>query len=401
MKVVQINATCGIGSTGKICTGISRVMTARNIENYILCSRSNGDPLGIPCSDDRTIKLQALKAKLLGNYGFNSKGATKRMIRQLERIRPDIVHLHNIHGHDCNLEMLFSYFRRKGTKLIWTFHDCWAFTGYCTYFTMAKCDKWQSCCGKCVQKKKYSWFFDRSRELHKKKAKLFRDLDLTIVTPSQWLADLVKQSFLKDYPVKVINNGIDLSIFRPVSGSFREKYGIGPDKKILLGVSLEWGQRKGLDVFAQLANILPEDYQIVLVGTNDQMEEQLPSNILSIHRTQNQQELAEIYSVADIFVNPTREDNYPTVNMEAIASGTPVLTFETGGSPEMLNETCGVVVACDDVGALEREILRICMGKPYSQPDCLKKSREYDQNERNKEYLELYERVVSAGDQRN
>lgn len=396
MKIVQINATCGIGSTGKICQGISRVMGTENIENYILCSKSNGDPLSICCSDSKYIKLQALKARFLGNYGFNSRKNTKKMIAELERIQPDIVHLHNIHGHDCNLEMLFSYFRRKKTKLLWTFHDCWSFTGYCTYFTMADCGKWRSCCEECVQKRKYSWFFDKSRELYEKKRELFRDLDLTIVTPSRWLADLVRQSFLKKYPVCVVNNGIDLGIFKPTASGFREKYGL-ENKKMVLDVSFEWGTRKGLDIFIELAKRLPEDYRIVLVGTDQNVDKLLPDNIVSIHRTQNQRELAEVYSAADVFVNPTREENYPTVNLESLACGTPVLTFRTGGSPEMLDETCGSVVSCDDVDALEKEIVRICTDKPYSESDCLRKAQAFDQNERFKEYLRLYERVISAG----
>ena len=396
MKIVQINATCGIGSTGKICVGISRVLTEGNVENHILCSRSNGYPLGIPCAEGRYIRLQALKSKVLGNYGFNSRKATRRIVSELERLRPDIVHLHNIHGHDCDLETLFAYFRRTGTKLIWTFHDCWAFTGYCPHFTMVKCGKWMTRCSRCPQRRTYAWFFDRSRALFEKKKALFTGLDLTIVTPSQWLADLVKQSFLKEYPVHVIHNGIDLGIFQPEPGDFRNRYGL-EGKKLILGVSFGWDDRKGLDVFRELSKRLSDDYRIVLVGTDANVDKLLPENILSIHRTQNQQELAEIYSAADVFVNPTREETYPTVNMEALACGTPVLTFRTGGSPEMLTDNCGSVVDCDDVDAMEREIRRICADAPYTEGDCLEKAREFDQTERFKEYLSLYERVISAG----
>lgn len=395
MKIVQINATCGIGSTGKICVGISQIMTAENIENYILCSRSNGYPLGITCSDSTYIKLQALKSKVFGNYGFNSKRATRKIIGELERIQPDIVHLHNIHGHDCNLEMLFSWFRRKKTKLVWTFHDCWAFTAYCPHFTMAKCDKWKVQCSRCAQSRSYSRFFDRSREMFEKKKALFTGLDLTIITPSWWLADLVKQSCLKEYPVHVIHNGIDLAVFQPTSTQFRKEHEL-ENKKIVLGVSFGWGVKKGLDVCTELSRRLPDDYRIVLVGTDPNVDKMLPDKVISIHRTQNQQELAEIYSTADVFVNPTREENYPTVNMEALACGTPVLTFRTGGSPETLDETCGSVVACEDVDAMEKEILRICTQRPYSEVACIRKAREFDQNERFKEYLMLYERAIAG-----
>jgi glycosyltransferase involved in cell wall biosynthesis len=201
---------------------------------------------------------------------------------------------------------------------------------------------------------------------------------------------------LKDYPVKVINNGIDMSVFKVTRSDFKKRYGV-EDKKIILGVAFDWGISKGLDVFIELATRLSDKYQIVLVGTNDKIDKQLPNNIISIHRTQNQQELVQIYSAADVFVNPTREDNYPTVNMEALACGTPVLTFKTGGSPEILDETCGMVVDCDDVDAMENEIIRICTGTIYSERDCINTACGFDQNERFEEYLKLYERVISTG----
>lgn len=398
MKVVQINATCGIGSTGKICLGISQIMTAQNVENYILCSRSNGYPLGFSCTDYRYIKMQALKSRIWGNYGFNSKRATRKMIEELERIQPDMVHLHNIHGHDCNLEMLFSWFRRNQTKLLWTFHDCWAFTAYCPHFTMMKCDKWKSQCSRCVQHRSFSWFFDKSTELFAKKKALFQGLDMTIIAPSLWLADLVKQSFMKEYPVYVIHNGIDLRAFKPEHSAFREKYGL-EHKKIVLGVSFVWDNRKGLDVFLKLAKRLPDDYRIVLVGTDNRIDKLLPKNIISIHRTQNQKELTEIYTAADVFANPTREEVLGLVNIEALACGTPGVTFQSGGSPECYDATCGAVVPCDDVDAMEKEIIRICTEKPYSKDACMKKAREFDQNERFKEYVELYERINAAGNE--
>lgn len=401
MKVVQINCTCGVGSTGKICVGISEILTQNNIENYILySSKSNGYPLGIQCSDDRYIKFQALKSKVLGNYGFNSKKATKRMIAELERIAPDIVHLHNIHGHDCNIEMLLTYFKENKTKLVWTFHDCWTFTGYCTYFDMVKCDKWKTGCADCIQKKKFSWIFDKSAALLERKKQLFDGLDLTIVAPSRWLADMVKQSFLGQYPVKVIYNGIDLDIFKPTLSNIKQRYGWA-DKKTVLGVSVEWGRRKGLDVFVELAKRLPDDYQIVLVGTNADIDKMLPSNIMPIHRTHSAQDLAEIYTAADVFANPTRDEVLGLVNIEALACGTPGVTFDSGGSPECYDENCGVVVDCNDISALEKEIIRICTEKPYAQEDCINKAKEFDKKEKFKEYLELYERIDITGTERN
>ena len=232
--------------------------------------------------------------------------------------------------------------------------------------------------------------------MYKLKRKWFTGIEnMTIVTPSQWLADLVKESFLKNYQVQVINNGIDLSVFRPTESDFRLQYNIPVFKKVLLGVAFGWGKRKGLDVFEELAKRLDsEKYQIVLVGTDADVDRTLPQNIISIHRTQNQTELAQIYSAADLFVNPTREDTYPTVNMESLACGTPVVSFRTGGSPEILDKTCGSVVSCDDIDALESEIIHMCGTAMYSKNNCLERASSFDMNERFKEYVDLYESIV-------
>ena len=401
MKLVQINTTCGVGSTGKICVGISKLLTERGVQNRILYScDTSGYSLGVACSDHQYQKVQALKSRVFGNYGFNSGFATQKIIGALEQFHPDVVHLHNIHGHDCNLERLFSYFRKNHTRLVWTFHDCWAFTGYCTHFTMAKCDKWKQGCSKCPLRRDYSWFFDRSSAMFNAKKRLFQGQNLTIVTPSDWLAGLVKQSFLMDVPVRVIHNGIDLEVFRPSEGDFRQKHGL-EKKKIVLGVAFDWGEKKGLDVFSALSNRLPEDYQIVLVGTDETVERVIPKEILSIRRTQNQKELAEIYTSADVLVNPTREDNFPTVNLEALACGTPVITSQTGGSPEMIDKSCGSVVDCEDVAVLAEEITRVCTQQTFLAKQCIRRAEDFEIKKRFEEYLELYERIVTSGTEGN
>lgn len=220
---------------------------------------------------------------------------------------------------------------------------------------------------------------------------------MTIVTPSQWLAGLVKESYLKEYPVNVIYNGIDLTVFKPTESNFRERYGIPAEKKILLGVAFGWGKRKGLDVFMELANRLDkETYQIILVGTDDAVDTQLSESIISIHRTQDQRELAEIYTAADLFVNPTREEVLGLVNVEALACGTPVITFKSGGSPECIDETCGSVVDCDDIDAMEKEIVRICDWKPYGMEACLERAQSFDMNQRFQDYVSLYDTVVGG-----
>lgn len=295
-----------------------------------------------------------------------------------------------------NLPLFFKYIKKAQIPIVWTLHDCWAFTGQCPHFTVANCDKWKTGCHDCpFPHDEYPQArVDRSELMWRIKKKWFTGVkNMTIVTPSQWLADLVNQSYLGEYPVQVINNGIDLSVFTPTSSNFRDRYGIG-DKYIVLGVSLGWGDKKGLDVFAELSKRLPESYQIVLVGTNGDTDSVLPDNIISIHSTNNQQELAEIYTASDVFANPTREENYPTVNMEALACGTPVVTFNTGGSPEIIDESCGIVVDCNDIDAMECAIKNVCENKLFSEAACLKHAEDFDSNVRFQEYIDLYHHVL-------
>ena len=390
MKLVQLNITCGVGSTGKICIAVSELLTLSSVENYVFYTSGRSDYVnGKRYMNDFEVKCEALKSKIIGNYGFQSKSATKRLIKELKQISPDVIHLHNLHGHNIHLEELFSYLKTIKVKIFWTFHDCWAFTGYCPYYDIANCDKWKHGCNHCPQYKQYSWFFDRSQKIYLSKKSLFTGLDLTIITPSQWLADQVKQSFLKDYDIKVINNGIDLSVFQPKNSDFRKEYTI-ENKFVILGVAFGWGERKGLDAFIRLAEKLDDKFQIVLVGTDDNIDKQLPSNIISIHRTANQAELAEIYTAADLFVNPTREENFPTVNIESLACGTPVLTYRTGGSPEMLSEDTGRVVERNDEEGLYNAILEIERTRPFSAEDCRKQAEKFSNKAKYKEYVDLY-----------
>lgn len=331
---------------------------------------------------------------LFGVNGLLSINGTRQLIGELKKFAPDVIHLHNLHGFCVNIPMLFNYIKKNNIKVVWTLHDCWAFTGHCPYFTMAKCEKWKTSCYNCPQYKEYpKSLFDNSKKMYRLKKKWFTGVDdLTIVTPSEWLAGLVRQSFLKDYPVKVIHNGIDLNVFKPTESDFRKKYNIAENKYILLGVAFGWGKRKGLDVFIEIQQRLDKDkYQIVLVGTDDNADMLLPKEIISIHKTQNQTELAEIYTAADLFVNPTREDNYPTVNMEAIACGTPVITFNTGGSPEIIENTTGCVVESNDVNGLLREIVNIVNNNLFTMKDCLLHSRDFSKEKKYREYLNLYE----------
>lgn len=397
MKTVLINS-CNFGSTGNIMLEIAE--TAEN-GGYTaaVCypqSRDNSrkqkeKDFVIGTRFSRNIHLQL--AGITGLNGCFSYFSTLKLLKKLDKLKPDIIHLHNLHNCYINLPMLFKYIKKHNIKTVWTLHDCWSFTGHCPHFDMIGCDKWKTGCYSCPQYKEYpKSLFDNSKYMYRLKKKWFTGIkDMTIVTPSEWLAGLVKESYLKDYPVKVINNGIDLNVFKPTESDFREKYAL-ENKYIVLGVAFGWGRRKGLDVFVELARRLDkEKYKVVLVGTDDNIDKLLPDNIISIHRTQNQTELAEIYTAADVFANPTREENYPTVNMEALACGTPVVTFNTGGSPEMFDETCGAAVAKDDNDAMYNEIIRICEAKPYSMEACIKKAKGFDKNEKFGEYIRLYE----------
>lgn len=390
MKVVQINSTCGAGSTGKICVAVSKLLTERGVENYIFYTHGQSDyPLGIKYADSKYLKIQALRSRLFGNYGFNSTSSTKKLINHLEKISPDIVQLHNIHGHDCNLGMLFDYFKKSKVKVYWTLHDCWAFTGYCPYFDMAKCDKWLTECSNCSLKSDFSWLFDRSKQLYNLKKQLYKDVDLTIIAPSKWIRELTSRSILGEYPSLLINNGIDLNVFKPTESNLKEQLGL-ESKHIILGVAFDWGKRKGLSVFRRLAEQLSDEYQIIMVGTNDSVDKKLPNNVIKIHKTHNQEELAQLYSIADVLVNPTLEENYPSVNMESIACGTPVVTYNTGGSPESIDNTCGSVIAKNDFEALKNEVIRICHEHPFSQEACLKKAKSFAWEDKFVAYCDLY-----------
>ena len=401
MKVIVSVNLGNFGSTG----GIMRNISALAEEEGYLTYRAYPENVKNLPPEERDIilcnsfvlRVNRKLAEITGRNGCFAVISTLRFLSALNKIKPDILHFHNLHNSYINIPLLFGYVKKRNIRVIWTLHDCWSFTGRCPYFDMAKCNKWQTGCGNCPYPKDGypSALVDKTAKMWKLKRKWFTGVeDMTIVTPSQWLADLVKESFLKDYPVKVINNGIDLSVFKPTESDFRRKHGID-DKYMLLGVADGWGARKGLDVFIELSKRLDsKKYQIVLVGTNDNVDKQLPDNIISVHRTQNQQELVEIYTAADLFVNPTREENYPTVNMESIACGTPVLTFRTGGSPEIPDETCGAVVDCDDIDALVSEIIRITEEKPFSQEACLQRAKAFDKDKLFGEYVNLYENRI-------
>lgn len=400
-KLLQINSVINSGSTGRIGEEIGQTAIAAGWESYIAYGRNERPSSSklIKIGSDKDIKLHGLQTRLFDRHGLGSKGATTDFIRQIEKIKPDIIHLHNIHGYYINIEVLFQYLKKVNVPVVWTFHDCWPITGHCSHFTFVGCDKWKKLCYECPQKTSYpaSYFIDRSKKNYILKKELFNSLpNLTLVPVSQWLSGVLEESFLQKYPIKVINNGINTEVFKPSEGSaFRTKYSLD-DKFILLGVASIWDERKGLKDFIELSKLLNSDYQIVLVGLTNKQIKQLPENILGIERTESVEGLAEIYASSDVFINPTYEDNFPTTNLESLACGTPVITYEAGGSPEAIDESTGIVVEQGNINKLVDAINQIkSHDKQYYSDACVERAhRLYKKEDRYKEYIDLYESLL-------
>ena len=398
MRVVQINSG-NIGSTGNIMLDISKKLTDNNIENYV-CYPKSRDNLKKEINNSILIgnrysrNLHLFLAKITGLNGYFSIIDTFLFLKKIKKIKPDIIHLHNLHNCYINLPMLFQYLKRDNVKVVWTLHDCWAFTGHCPHFDMIGCSKWRSKCHSCPQYKLYPQsLVDNSNFLYKCKRKWFTNVkNMVLVTPSKWLSNMVGDSFLKEYPVNVINNGIDLNVFKPTDSDLREEYGL-ENKLIILGVSFGWNEKKGLDIFIKLAKELNENYKIILVGTDDNTDKKLPKNIISIHRTQNQSELSKIYTMADIFVNPTREEVLGLVNIESNACGTPVITFNTGGSPECITFESGEIIFSNTVEELISKI-NLLSCKKKDDLKCIKSAKRFDKNKKYLEYLKLYKNIT-------
>lgn len=366
MKILFINSVCGIRSTGRIVTDLAEYYTVQGNEVKIAYGRETVPEkyrkISYRIGTDFDVKVNGLKARLWDNEGFNAEQQTNEFVKWADNYNPDLVWLHNLHGYYINIEILFRWIKtRPNMEVRWTLHDCWAFTGHCSHFSYVKCDRWKEKCFQCPQKKEYpkGLFLDNSFENYRRKKKAFCGVEnMTVITPSKWLADLVKQSFLKDYPVEVVHNTIDTDVFRPTPSNFREHYGL-QDKKIVLGVASSWGERKGMYDFFKLSELLDISFRIVMIGLSGEQIKKLPSSIIGIERTNSSSQLAEIYTAADVFVNLTYEDNYPTVNLEAQACGTPCITYRTGGSVESVPEDN--IVEQGDLNAMVSKIQEICL----------------------------------------
>lgn len=395
MKIAQINTVCGNGSVGRITVDIYHVLKKEGHEGKIYYGRRTA-PQDVDAErfgSDRDMGFHVLSTFFTGTHGFSSTGQTKRLVEALKDYDPDLIHLHNVHGFYLNVEILFDYLKKCGKPIVWTLHDCWSFTGHCSYFDYAGCEKWKTGCSHCPQYRSsypYALFKDGSRENYERKKAAFSGVErLTLVTPSQWLADLVKQSFLKEYPVKVIPNGIDLERFCPKERNNKAPYQI-------LGVANVWDQRKGLDYLKELSRMLDRSrYEVIAVGVSKKQLRELPEGMRGIEHTKNVEELAELYSQAAVYVNPTLEDNFPTTNLEALACGTPVVTFDAGGSAESVTESCGRVVPKRDVNALYRAVTELCEKGESMRAACRERALLYHKYDRFGEYLNLYEESIN------
>lgn len=392
MKILMINVVCGIRSTGRICTDLATTLDAQGHEVKIAYGRENVpeqfQKYAVRIGTDLDVKLHGIRARVADGAGFGSKRATENFIKWVKEYDPDVIHLHNIHGYYINVEVLFKYLKTCGKKVIWTLHDCWSFTGHTAYCDAVNCKRWVKGCHNCPLLNEYpASKIDRSKQNWRKKKAIFTGVpNMTIITPSKWLGTWVKNSFLKEYPVKVINNGIDTSQFYPIESDFKKKNGI-EGKFVLLGVATSWDKMKGYPDYLELANRLGDAYKVVLVGlTKDQMES-LPKNIFGIERTANIQELAEIYTASDLFVNLSYCENYPTVNIEAMSCGTPVLTYKTGGSSEIVIENNGYVVEQGDIGEVERIVRELRVEKELV---VSLDKEQYDNATATKKYLKLF-----------
>lgn len=400
-KLLQINSVVNSGSTGRIAEEIGLTAIEAGWESYIAYGRNERSSASelIKVGTERDIKLHGLQTRLFDRHGLGSKRATNELIRQIEVIEPNVIHLHNIHGYYINIEVLFHYLKNANVPVVWTFHDCWPITGHCSYFSYVGCEKWKSQCFECPQKSGYpaSYFIDRSKKNYILKKELFNSLpNLTLVPVSQWLSGILEESFLQNYPIKVINNGINTEVFKPSeSTDLHNKYQL-ENKFILLGVATSWEARKGLKDYIGLSKMLNSDFQIVLVGLTRKQREQLPENIIGVERTESVEELAEIYSSADIVLNLSYEETFGLTTVEGFACGTPGIVYNATASPELMNDSTGLIVEPGDINGLMKAIQEIKRNGKQSYTDaCVNRAhRLYKKEDRYREYLELYQSLL-------
>jgi len=401
-KLLQINTVVNYGSTGRITSQIGDLAIKKGYESYIAFGRKNGK------SNSTLLKIESkignyfhvVRTRLTDRHGLGSANATKRLIAKIKELSPDIIHLHNIHGYYLNYELLFEYLNISKTPIVWTLHDCWSFTGHCAYFDFIGCKKWETGCYSCPQLKTYpKSYLDNSDKNYALKKKVFNlNENLTLVPVSGWLQSLITKSILKNHNSKVIHNGVNTQIFKPhpPDKTFDNKFGI-ENKFVILGVASIWEPRKGLKDFIELGKLIDDDCRIILVGLNINQLKDLPKKVIGLSRTDSQKDLVQLYSRADIFFNPTYEDNFPTTNLEAMACGTPVISYNTGGSPEPLTSETGFVVVKGDLTSALGKINFLKKNYPKLISDkCVDNVRtNFEMNNQFEKYFQLYDEILT------
>ncbi len=397
MKVLIINSVCGIRSTGRICTDLAEVLETKGHECKIAYGRETVpeefQKYAIRIGTDFNVKVDGIKTRIFDNAGFNSASATKKFLKWVAEYNPDIIHLHNIHGYYINVHLLFAFLKAFGKPVVWSLHDCWAFTGHCSHYFTSKCYKWQTMCDKCKRKHTYprSILLNRARQNFLKKIVLFSSLDnLTLVTPSTWLANEVHNSFLNKYDIHPIPNGVDLEAFRPTESDFRSKYSL-ENKKIVLGVATAWEKHKGIKRFAELSQKLGDDYKVVLVGMTARQAAEMPSEILALPLIGSISELCEIYTAADVFLNLSEMETMGLTTVEAMACGTPVCVSNFTAIPEVVTSDGGIVLDDYETDTIIKGIETV-LAKDF--PETRKNAFNYEKSAQYNKYLAIYEKVI-------
>jgi glycosyltransferase involved in cell wall biosynthesis len=399
-KLLQINITANWGSHGKITEQIGALVINNGWESHIAYGRWHNESKSHLYHIGNTTDeyIHGIVSRIFDNHGLMSAGATKKLIDHIQLVNPDIIHLHNIHGYYLNYPLLFTYLSQCGKPVVWTLHDCWAFTGHCAHYMFVDCKKWKSECDNCPLLSNYpaSMLFDRSKKNFQQKKQAFLSVDnLTLVPVSKWLEGELQQSFLKTKNIHLIQNGINIQRFAPnkQTESVMLKYGIPQNEKIILGVASNW-YRKGLDDFIALRDLLPNDYHIVLVGLSKKDKKKISSSIIGIQRTENIDELVALYSSSNVFFNPTWEDNFPTTNLEAMACGIPVITYNTGGSSEAITPETGKVIEKGDLHSAVIAIKDFCNNNVVADICRNRVVELFDEKRMQHDYYELYKSIL-------
>lgn len=348
MKYLFINVVAGVGSTGRIVAEKARELEAQGHTCRIAYGREAGNCQGIQTmaiGTAQAYRLHALRHRIFGTGGFGSAAATRAFLKEVQAYDPDVLWLHNLHGYYLHVGLLFDYLRDSGKQILWTLHDCWAFTGNCPYFSFIGCNRWKTGCGHCPQRHLYpKALLDATGANYRKKRRLFTGIpNLSLEVPSQWLMDLVKESFLKEYPVRVVPNRVDTSVFRPTPSNLREAWGL-QDTFVILGVANIWEPRKGLSDFIALSGRLPPDCRIVLIGIGKEEAARLPETILALPRTPTAGELAQWYTAADVYVSASVEETFGMTVLESACCGTTPLVYRGTACQEVAQANGGLCV---------------------------------------------------------